>query len=79
MNDYKHRVAESHLADLLEAMGAVLIEGPKYCGKTTLAKQHADSILYMADPDTKEQNLSMAQGCTEKKPQSRAHTSRRIL
>lgn len=61
MNDYKHRVAESHLADLLEAMGAVLIEGPKYCGKTTLAKQHADSILYMADPDTKEQNLSMAQ------------------
>lgn len=61
MNDYKQRVAESRLIDLLDAMGAVLIEGPKYCGKTTLAKQLAGSILYMADPDTKEQNLTMAQ------------------
>lgn len=61
MNDYKQRVAESRLTDLLDAMGAVLIEGPKYCGKTTLAKQLAGSILYMADPDTKEQNLTMAQ------------------
>ena len=42
-------------------MGAVLIEGPKYCGKTTLATQQAKSILYMADPETKSQNLAMAQ------------------
>lgn len=58
--EYKHRIADQILADKLEAMGAVLIEGAKYCGKTTLASQQAKSVLYMADPDTKEQNLAMA-------------------
>ncbi len=61
MKEYKNRIADQILADKLEAMGAVLIEGPKYCGKTTLATQQAKSILYMADPDTKSQNLAMAQ------------------
>ena len=61
MKEYKKRIADQILADKLEAMGAVLIEGPKYCGKTTLASWQAKSILYMADPDTKEQNLAMAQ------------------
>lgn len=61
MNDYKKRIADQILADKLDATGAVLIEGPKYCGKTTLASQQAKSILYMADPDTKSQNLAMAQ------------------
>ncbi len=48
------------LTDQLESSGAVLIEGPKYCGKTTLAKQQAGSILSMADPDTLSQNLALA-------------------
>ena len=61
MIEYKKRIADQILADKLEAMGAVLIEGPKYCGKTTLASQQAKSILYMSDPDTKSQNLAMAQ------------------
>ena len=61
MKEYKKRIADLLLADKLEAMGAVLIEGTKYCGKTTLASQQANSILYMADPDTKSQNLAMAQ------------------
>lgn len=61
MKEYKKRIADRILTDKLEAMGAVLIEGPKYCGKTTLASQQAKSILYMADPDTKSQNLAMAQ------------------
>lgn len=61
MKVYKKRIADTILADKLEAMGAVLIEGPKYCGKTTLASQQANSILYMSDPDTKSQNLAMAQ------------------
>ena len=61
MKEYKKRIADQILADKLEAMGAVLIEGPKYCGKTTLASQQAKSILYMADPDTKNQNLAVAQ------------------
>ena len=58
--EYKKRIADQILADKLEASGAVLIEGPKYCGKTTLAKQQAGSILSMADPDTLSQNLALA-------------------
>ena len=60
MSDYKKRVAEQNLADHLDAMGAVLIEGPKYCGKTTMAIQQANSVLLMSDPDHIEQNLSLA-------------------
>lgn len=60
MKEYKARIADKMLSDKLDAMGAVLVEGPKYCGKTTLACQQAKSILFMADPDTKEQNLAMA-------------------
>ena len=60
MKQYWKRIADQILADKLDAMGAVLIEGPKYCGKTTLAAQQAKSILYMSDPVTREQNLAMA-------------------
>lgn len=60
MNEYKARVADRLLADKLEASGAVLIEGPKYCGKTTLASQQAGSVLSMADTDTLGQNLALA-------------------
>ena len=58
--DYRPRVADALLTLKLEAMGAVLIEGAKYCGKTTMAAQQAQSVLYMADPETKSQNLAMA-------------------
>lgn len=61
MDNYKPRIADSILEDKLDAMGCVLIEGPKYCGKTTLACQHAKSVLYMSDPDTRSQNLILAQ------------------
>lgn len=61
MDNYKLRIADEILADKLDAMGCVLIEGPKYCGKTTLACQHAGSVIYMADPDTRSQNLIIAQ------------------
>ena len=61
MKNYKKRVADSILEDKLDAMGGVLVEGPKYCGKTTLACQHAKSVLYMADPITRNQNMIMAQ------------------
>lgn len=60
MNGYKNRVADRLLAEKLEAFGAVLIEGPKYCGKTTLASQQVGSILSMADTDTLGQNLALA-------------------
>lgn len=60
MAEYKKRIADQILADKLEASGAVLIEGPKYCGKTTLASRQAQSILSMSDPDTQGQNLALA-------------------
>ena len=66
MNGYKNRVADRLLAEKLEAFGAVLIEGPKYCGKTTLASQQAGSILSMADTDTLGQNLALARTNTSR-------------
>lgn len=60
VNNYKKRVADRLLTYKLESSGAVLIEGPKYCGKTTLASQQAGSILSMADTDTLGQNLALA-------------------
>ena len=60
MNVYKSRIADSILAKKLKGKGAVLIEGPKWCGKTTTAEQVAKSILYMADPSLRKQNLMLA-------------------
>lgn len=61
MDNYRPRVADKILEEKLDAMGGVLIEGPKYCGKTTLARQHSKSALFMADPDSRSQNLILAQ------------------
>lgn len=60
MNDYKPRIADEILAKKLEAKGAVLIEGPKWCGKTTTALQQAKSILRMDNPLEKDQNLRLS-------------------
>ena len=60
MDAYKPRIADKMLAARLRRKGAVLIEGPKWCGKTTTAEQQAASILYMADPMRKQQNLQAA-------------------
>lgn len=61
MKEYRKRIADDILARKLEGKGAVLIEGPKWCGKTTTAEQVAASILYMDDPEKKEQNISMSE------------------
>ena len=42
---YLYRVSDEVLAERLEAFGAVLIEGPKWCGKTTTAEQVAKSVI----------------------------------
>ena len=59
--EYKNRIADQLLRDKLEAMGAVLIEGPKACGKTTTAEQQAKSVIYMDDPTKQQQYRQMAQ------------------
>ena len=60
MKKYRTRVVDAILREKLEGKGAVLIEGPKWCGKTTTAEQIAKSVLYMDDPQTIEQNINMA-------------------
>ena len=61
MKTYRKRIADVMLQRKLEGKGAVLIEGPKWCGKTTTAEQLAGSILYMDDPEKMEQNIAMSQ------------------
>lgn len=61
MLNYQKRIADRILKRKLEGKGAVLIEGPKWCGKTTTAEQIAASVLYMDDPETKEQNIAMSE------------------
>ena len=61
MKNYRKRIADDILKRKLEDRGAVLIEGPKWCGKTTTAEQLAASILYMDDPEKKEQNITMSE------------------
>lgn len=59
--EYKTRIADEVLKRKLKSKGAVLIEGPKWCGKTTTAEKLSKSILYMTRPDDLKQNLSLAE------------------
>lgn len=60
MSTYKPRIVDKELKRKLAGIGAVLIEGPKWCGKTTTAEQQAATIIYMDEPLHMEQNLRMA-------------------
>ena len=60
MKKYRKRIADSIIARKLEGKGAVLIEGAKWCGKTTTAEQLAKSVLYMSDPEKNRQYMDMA-------------------
>ena len=57
---YKSRIADAILSDKLSYMGAVLVRGPKWCGKTTTCEQIAKSAIYMDDPELMAQNLDYA-------------------
>lgn len=61
MKKYKKRIADKILQKKLNAKGAVLIEGAKWCGKKTTASQIAKSILSMQNPEEKEQNIRLAE------------------
>lgn len=61
MKKYRQRIADEILKRKLEGKGAILIEGPKWCGKTTTAEQIAASCLYMNDPQSTGQNVAMAE------------------
>ncbi|PKO98156.1 MAG: AAA family ATPase [Bacteroidetes bacterium HGW-Bacteroidetes-8] len=57
---YLSRMADKQLIQNLETFGAVLIEGPKWCGKTTTAMKQAKSVIELQDPDTREGFLATA-------------------
>lgn len=57
---YLPRIADDILKERLEALGAILIEGPKWTGKTTTAQQQAQSVLKLQDPDRRDENLTTA-------------------
>ncbi|GHT78273.1 ATPase [Actinomycetota bacterium] len=58
---YKDRLIDSLVVELLETFGAVSIEGPKFCGKTWTALNHAESVFYAMDPDGNFANRQLAQ------------------
>lgn len=60
MKEYYQRVSDKVLIEHLESKGAVLIEGAKWCGKTTSAKHIAKSVIEMDRPDMTEQYQQMA-------------------
>lgn len=57
---YKKRIADGLLLRKLAGKGAVLIEGAKWCGKTTTAEQIAKSVKYMTETGLVEQNVQLA-------------------
>ena len=52
MKSYIKRIADEMLQDCLESSGITIIQGPKWCGKTTTAIQAAQSVVYMDDPES---------------------------
>lgn len=56
--EYYERTADKLLEALMKAFGAVLIEGPKWCGKTTTALQQANSVVRLQDPDMRAEYMA---------------------
>jgi len=59
--EYRKRVADDLLRRKLRGKGAVLVQGAKWCGKTTTAEQMAGSVIYMDDPQRKDMYLKLAE------------------
>jgi hypothetical protein len=51
VNNYLPRISDALLVNKLRHSGAVLITGPKWCGKTSTALVASKSVVYMQDPD----------------------------
>lgn len=60
MTEYLPRIVDNELSLRLEAFGATLIVGPKWCGKTTTGERQAKSVLRLQDPDRRESYLQTA-------------------
>lgn len=60
MVKYLKRIIDDDLEKYLEMIGAILIIGPKWCGKTTTAERHAKSVLKLQDKDQYQTNMMWA-------------------
>jgi hypothetical protein len=60
MSKYRPGITDALIERKLKGKGALLIEGPKWCGKTTTAEQFSKSVLYMSKPEDVQSNLMMA-------------------
>lgn len=60
MEKYRKRIADSIINEKLQSKGAVVIEGPKWCGKTTTAMQVANSILRVDEPSKRDANILLS-------------------
>lgn len=60
MKRYLPRIADEVLAFKLRSKGAVLVEGPKWCGKSTTCMRQAETVIKMQDTETREQNIALA-------------------
>lgn len=58
---YRFRIADNLLKEQLKAAGVVVVEGPKWCGKTTTAEQAARSVLYLDNPQKRKDYLLLAE------------------
>lgn len=58
--EYIKRIIDKEIEEKMSVMGAVLIKGPKWCGKTTSAKQIAKSVLEIQNPDLQENYIELA-------------------
>lgn len=57
---YLSRILDKDLEKYLTMIGAILIVGPKWCGKTTTAEQHAKSVLKLQNKDNYKTNMMWA-------------------
>lgn len=60
MKKYIPRIADTLIERALKSSGAVLVEGPKWCGKTSTARHLSKSYLYMQDPDQRSNYMKIA-------------------
>ena len=69
---YLPRLCDAELKLALQSSGAVLIEGAKWCGKTSTAENAASSVVFMQDPDnaTSYQAMADTSGCPERQRKS---------
>lgn len=60
MKSYKKRILDLVLERWFKSAGAILLEGVKWCGKTTTCEQLAKSVIYMDEPEKRDHNVLMA-------------------